>query len=77
MLKLIREVKHATRYARMDMAASGLEADRVDQMKCYVCFYCCDGYLSEPKRVFWYRKDAIAWVKENENYRDYEEMEIE
>lgn len=35
-------------------------------MKCYVCYeqpYDC----YEPEKIFWYRKDAEAWVKKGDN----------
>lgn len=50
-----------------------------DKMKCYVCYYtnARGGENSKPVMTFWYRKDAIAWVKEDENNRAYEEIEIE
>lgn len=51
-------------------------------MKCYVC-YRDDGHggYTKPQKVFWYRKDAEAWVKQSNIdymfYSYYEEMEIE
>lgn len=61
----------------MVMVASGLEADRMDQMKCYVCYYTYDMGNSYPIVIFWYRKDAELWVKERETVDGvYKEMEI-
>lgn len=50
-----------------------------DKTKCYVCsYYYGGGEYSEQKRVFWYRKDAEAWVNEDDDFhRVYKEMEIE
>lgn len=36
-----------------------------NKMKCYVCYeYGIDALCTIPQKVFWYRKDAEAWVEE-------------
>lgn len=48
-------------------------------MKVYVCFLDYGSYegMGRPERVFTDKEKAEEWVKEEEFWRDYEELEVE
>lgn len=45
-----------------------------NRFKCYVCSELDDELCWNIIKVFWYRKDAIAWVEKDKSRRVHEEF---